>query len=111
MESGSAFVKEESEEEVEEIYNFSVPSVCYKSDPLARYIYWLVRVLGIDQNFDLFYLVLDPDWLVPDPVFLVNLDLDSDVSRFRFLITKNKKKLQAIKNSNFLKQKMLCFSS
>jgi hypothetical protein len=39
MESGSAFVKEESEEEVEEIYNFSVPSVCYKSDPLARYIY------------------------------------------------------------------------
>jgi hypothetical protein len=38
MESGSVFVKEESEEEVEEIYNFSVPSVCYKRDPLARYI-------------------------------------------------------------------------
>ena len=91
MESGSVFVKEESEDEVKEIYNFSLPSVCYKSDPLARYINWLVSyiVLGIDHNFDLFYLVLDLDWLVPDPVFLVNLDLDSDVSRFRFLKTKN----------------------
>ncbi len=54
MESGSVFVKEESEDEVEEIYNFSLPSVCYKSDPLARYMHWLVIVLGIDQNFDLF---------------------------------------------------------
>jgi hypothetical protein len=38
MESGSVFLKEEGEDEVEEIYNFSLPSVCYKSDPLARYI-------------------------------------------------------------------------
>jgi hypothetical protein len=41
MESGSVFVKEESEDEVEKIYNFSVPSVCYKSDPLARYLHIL----------------------------------------------------------------------
>ncbi len=54
MESGSVFVKEESEDEVKEIYNFFVPSVCYKSDPLARYILWLVIVLGMDHNFDLF---------------------------------------------------------
>ncbi len=54
MESGSVFVKEESEDEVKEIYNFSLPSVCYKSDPLARYINWIVIVLGMGHNFGLF---------------------------------------------------------